>query len=999
MKFVPENVAALVLKSAVTILLFLLTVLEPSCAPAAPNDSVTEEIFRQRLGWWSLQPVRPPVVPTVKNAAWCRTELDHFILAGLERAALAPAPEADRRTLARRLSFALTGLPPKPADVEKFAADPSPRAFEALVDSLLDSPHFGERWARHWLDVVHYADTHGYEWDAPAKHAWRYRDYLVRAFNADVPFQQLILEQLAGDLLPPRVDARSGLNESLLGPMSMRLGERRHGDNAGAEGVTQEAIANIIDTVSKGFLGTTVACAQCHDHKLDAISQRDYYALAGVFMSTRWGVRCADAVDPNAAVIAELRAKKNSLRAELAKLWLNSRDSLLAKFTALPADEKLLATPPDSLASLWRQILLRSTNGTALASVWPNLRDEFQREREQRLAANRTNLTLLADFTREDGPAGWRWDGLGMSHGLVRDGELVVTDEGDAVLAQVLPAGRWSHAFSPRLAGAVRSPLFAPGAPVTFSAHHAAGKHAARAFIVDQAFHSERLAFLNQPQPAWLTLTAGNFDRLAGGNDTAPRRVYFEIATKSLNNYFPPRTGYGGLNEKDVADERSWFGVTRVYQHATGKGPQDELARFAPLFAAGTAPESKAQLAARFADTLLAAVTRWAADRCDNDDARLLNEALAAKWFANDSSASPALAPLLAAYRATEKRLQPDRTIGSADDWKEARNERLSVRGAYTEFGDEVPRGNLRLLGGATAQSSASGRLELARSIASETNPLTARVFVNRVWLHLFGEGLVRTPDDFGHLGEQPVHPELLDHLAARFVAEGWSLKKLVRLLVTSATWRQASTPGTAALQIDAENRLWHHVPLRRLDAECVRDAILAVSGRLDPTFGGAPIDPYRTAQDAAKRLFSGPLDGLGRRSLYLKMTLMEPPKFLALFNQPIPKLTTGKRDVTNVPDQALALLNDPFVIAMAKHWSERVLPDGANSPETRAAAMFATALGRAPRDEELARLVKLAARSAELHGLASSALLTCQPVWQDVAHALFNVKEFIYVH
>ena len=257
----------------------------------------------------------------------------------------------------------------------------------------------------------------------------------------------------------------------------------------------------------------------------------------------------------------------------------------------------------------------------------------------------------------------------------------------------------------------------------------------------------------------------------------------------------------------------------------------------------------------------------------------------------------------------------------------------------------------------------------------------------------------MRTPDDFGHLGEKPVHPELLDHLAARFVAEGWSLKKLVRLMVTSATWRQASTPSEAALNIDAENRLWHHVPLRRLDAESVRDAILAVSGRLDPALGGAPIDPYRAAQDAAKRLFSGPLDGLGRRSLYLKMTLMEPPKFLALFNQPIPKLTTGKRDVTNVPDQALALLNDPFVIAMAKHWSERVLKDGAASPETRATTMFTAALGRPPRAEELARLVKLATRSAELHGLAPGALLTYQPVWQDVAHALFNLKEFIYVH
>lgn len=959
------------------------------------------ELFRKRMEWWSLQPVRAASPPAVRRSAWCRTDLDRFILARLEKAALPPAPEADARTLARRLSFALTGLPPKPEDVEKFAADKSPRAFEALVDALLASPHFGERWARHWMDVVHYSDTHGYEWDAPAKHAWRYRDYLVRAFNADLPFKQLVLEQLAGDLLPPRVAPRTGLNEAILGPMALRMGERRHGDNAFADGVTQEAMANIIDTVSKGFLGTTVACAQCHDHKLDAVSQHDYYALAGIFMSTRWSVRCADAADPNLEVLAELRRHKQTLRAELAKLWLASREPVLAKLAALPADEKPSPAFPDSLASVWRQSLLRSTNGTALATAWPKLREEFQREREKRLAANQANLKLLADFTRTDSNGGWCWDGFGMKHGLVRDGEPVVTDEGDAALAQLLPAGRWSHAWSMRLAGAARSPLFAPGSVDTFSAGYAAGKHAARAFIVDQCFHSERLAFLNQPQPAWLTLTAGNFDRLAGGRDTnAHRRVYLELVTKSLNNYFPPRTGYGGLKESDVADERSWFGVTRVYQHPAGKPPQDELGRLAPLFAGGTAPESKAQLAARFADTLLGAISRWAEDRCDSEDVRLLNEALAAKWLPNEATAT-ALAPLVTAYRAAEKRLQPDRTIGSADDWNEGRNERLNVRGTYTDFGDEVPRGNIRLLGGAVTRDvlDSSGRLELARSIASESNPLTARVFVNRVWLHLFGEGLVRTPDDFGHLGEKPVHPELLDYLAARFMADGWSLKKLVKLMVTSATWRQAGTISEAARTKDAENRLWHHLPQQRLDAESVRDAMLAVSDRLDPVLGGEPIDPYRTAQDAAKRLFSGPLDGRGRRSLYLKMTLMEPPKFLALFNQPIPKLTTGKRDVTNVPDQALALLNDPFVLAMAKHWGDRVLKDGAASPEARAKAMFATALGRPPRAEELSRLVKLADRSAELQGLAPGALMVCAPVWQDVAHALFNVKEFIYVH
>ena len=309
-----------------------------------------ESVYRDRLAWWSLQPVSKPRPPQVQDTSWPRNKVDNFILAGLEAKGLRPAAEADRRTLARRLSFALTGLPPKPEDVERFAARKSPRAYDDLVRSLLDSPHFGEHWARHWMDVVHYSDTHGYEWDTPAKNAWMYRDYLIRAFNADVPFQQLALEQVAGDLIKPRVDARTGLNESILGPMAMRLGERRHGDNADAEGVTQEATANIIDTVSKGFIATTVACAQCHNHKLDAVAQRDYYGLAGILMSTRWGVRGADTQDPNLTVINELKGIKHGIRNNLMQQWRAAKNSMVEKIgaerfeaAAKPADKKASA--------------------------------------------------------------------------------------------------------------------------------------------------------------------------------------------------------------------------------------------------------------------------------------------------------------------------------------------------------------------------------------------------------------------------------------------------------------------------------------------------------------------------------------------------------------------------------------------------------------------------------------------------------------------------------
>ncbi|MEX2168634.1 MAG: PSD1 and planctomycete cytochrome C domain-containing protein [Pirellulales bacterium] len=942
-----------------------------------------ETLYRERLRWWSLQPLSVVPPPPVQQRAWVRNEVDQFILAALEAKNVPPAAEADRRVLARRLSFALTGLPPTPELLDRFLANASADAEVAYVQSLLDSPHFGERWARHWMDVMHYADTHGYEWDVPAKNAWMYRDYLIRAFNADVPFRQLVLEHLAGDLIEPRVDAVTGLNESLHGPMALRLGERRHGDSAAAEGVTQEAMANIVDTVTKGFLATTVACAQCHDHKLDAVAQRDYFALAGVFMSSRWSSRGVDAVDPNERIIDELRCIKQDIRAELANIWLASNEFIVSHLQAISAGDAATTRFPEKLVAFWQRM-----------QTEPIGSDEFNQECARRRAANEANLKLVADFTRAGAPAVWQWDGFGMRHGFVGDGEIVVAEEGDAALAQVLPAGRWSHVWSMRLPGALRSPLYDGTAATTFSIGCAGGRHAAYSMIVDQALHSERMQFIDQPSPVWLTLTAGEFDTLEGSVDRARRRVYLELATKSLNNYFPPRTGYGGVKETDLPDERSWFGVTQVYEHPPGKPPLDELSRFAPLFA------DEADWPTRFANLLQAAVERWSRDEYSSEDARLLDDALQANLLPNDVQATPRLAELVADYRATAKKLQPDRTIGSLADWHEGQDERIGIRGSYTEFGDEVPRGNISFLGGAAERRVpfSSGRWELALGIASDRNPLTARVFVNRVWLHLFGEGLVRTPDDFGHLGQTPSHPELLDYLADRFVAEGWSLKKLVTLLVNSATWRQSGIASAAAMEVDPENRIWHHIPVRRLEAEAIRDSILAVSGRLDPTLYGPPIDPYRLATDAAKRLYCGPLDGDGRRSIYLKMTLMEPPRMLAVFNQPIPKLTTGRRDVTNVPNQALALLNDPFVIEMARHWGEQVLQDGATSPEERAARMYSTALARPPQPEETARLVKLAEQSAKLRGLDASRLMDCQPAWQDAAHAIFNLKEFIYV-
>jgi hypothetical protein len=411
--------------------------------------------------------------------------------------------------------------------------------------------------------------------------------------------------------------------------------------------------------------------------------------------------------------------------------------------------------------------------------------------------------------------------------------------------------------------------------------------------------------------------------------------------------------------------------------------------------------------AARYGGWFSAAVNAFVAGTTTDDDVRLINWLLDNGLLTNcrTSDDEPQLSALVERYRQTEQRLLRPWTVNGLADLDPGFDYRLNIRGDYDQLADPVPRGCLRLVQErcgddvpAVGDPSRSGRLRLAEFIASPQNPLTARVYVNRVWHWLFGTGIVATPSDFGHLGGAPSHPELLDWLTTRFIADGWSTKKLIREIVLTETWRQSGQAREEGMTVDPRNRMLHHYPLRRLEAEAIRDALLAVSGRLDDRLSGPPINPYRVHEDPQKRLFSGPLDGDGRRSLYLKATIMEPPKFLALFNQPDPKIPTGHRDVTNTPAQSLALLNDPFVHAMAEHWATQLVQSTDDSVESRLAAMFRVALGRPPTNGELERWSASVADLSELHHLDAASKMTSVPLWKDVAHALFNVKEFIYV-
>ncbi|MDQ3622198.1 MAG: DUF1549 domain-containing protein, partial [Verrucomicrobiota bacterium] len=458
-----------------------------SAAIAGAFDDGWAEAFKKRLDWWSLRPLRTAQPPVVQDAAWSREPVDRFIRAALEAAKLEPAPRAEPEVLLRRLSLVLTGLPPAPEQRARFLEQwkqDAAAAGEKLVDELLASPHFGERFARHWMDVVRYTDTYGYEWDIPAKGSWEYRDYLIRAFNGDVSYRQFLTEQIAGDLLrEPRIDRELGIEESLIGPMFYHLGEHRHGNSLQFNGIHQEMVNNKIDAFSKAFLATTVACARCHNHKLEAVSQRDYYALAAVFMTPRWVARAVDAPGKNDAALAKLTELRGEIRSKIAAQWLAAaqredawpaevlkaaiepRPALaakpVAKTTATTKAAPLAKAAPAPLAAKLEEIAypiarLAKAQGE-VETLWNELAREWREARAARLE-NNALFQVLADFREPALPEGAVIDGDGMKHGWVEEGTPRIALEGDGVIAQLLPRGYHTHALCSKLPGSMRLP-------------------------------------------------------------------------------------------------------------------------------------------------------------------------------------------------------------------------------------------------------------------------------------------------------------------------------------------------------------------------------------------------------------------------------------------------------------------------------------------------------------------------------------------------------------
>ena len=695
----------------------------PAVKPPDPGES-----------HWAFQPVKRPDVPklSAQHSALSTHPIDAFVRTKLEAAGLKPAPPADKRTLIRRATFDLTGLPPTPAEIDAFLADPSPGAFAKVVDRLLASPAYGERWGRHWLDVARYADSNGLDENTAFGNAWRYRDYVIRSFNADKPFDRFVREQVAGDLLPSHSDAERADNLTATGYLVL-------GPKLLAEPDKQKMLLDVadeqLDTLGKGLMGLTLGCARCHDHKFDPIPTRDYYSLLAVFTSTR---------------------------------TMQNLNTVAKAFEA-----PLPTTSPQQAARA--------------------------KEIEKKLFAKTREVRLAQDKVRKE-----------------------------------------------------------PDAEKKKPLQEAVKK-----------LQAEVEAIRKETPPGDFVLCVEEGTAAAYG--TQPRNLYVQVR----GNYVTPGEEAPAVFPRVIAGEQQ-----------------------APFVPAKPNPADKPEP-------------------------------------------------------------------------------------AKTRFGQVRER---------------SGRLELANWLTDPRHPLTARVFVNRLWQHHFGEGLVRSPDNFGQLGERPTHPELLDWLARRFVESGWSVKHLHRTMLLTSAYQMSSAHNPSAAATDPDNRLLWRYPRRRLEAEAIRDAMLAVAGNLDRTVGGSLLANGNFEYINNEHSKGEVRYGSARRSVYLPVIRNNVFPFFQTFDFPEPSVMTGKRASTVVAPQALYLMNSPFAAKQAEAFADRVLKAEPSDDARRVALAYRLAYGREPAAAEVSRALGFAA-SYQAALDEKDAAKRRAAAWAALCQSVFAGSEFVYVN
>jgi hypothetical protein len=786
--------------------------------------------------FWSFKPISQASPPTSKQKDWAVNPIDQFILASLEKNGLKPAPQADKTTLLRRATFDLTGLPPTEKELQDFLADKSPKAFEKVVDRLLASPRYGERWGRHWLDVMRYADSTGSDEDHRYPHAWRYRDYVVEAFNADMPYNQFVREQLAGDILA--ADPNSGVGyRGIVATGFLALGKKALAQKD-LPLKRYDVVDDQIDVTAKAFLGLTVTCARCHDHKFDPIATRDYYQLAAIFASTLSyaGGATGDPIQTPLAAPGDFEAFK--------KQW-SAYNALERKVAGI--------IDFDKDAKKYRDMGERTIAASMLAAY--------------RVYAKGEALAVVAADTKLDENLS-RW-------------------------VEYLKDGR-----RPELA-------------------------------------------------KWRAATDANRQDVAAEYQEEFRRSAYQYDQdlswwKQAQSNFPNAGKVAGPHPRMSAEKDPFF--VAIWQDG---GP---LYRSREAQMAALSPEKAKQ-----AETLLAQAAEM------------------------------------------EKTL-PTKEVPMACAVKEGdtMDQKIFVRGDYHNLGDPVERtvpAILRLSAPAPDVKTKSGRLELADWIVDPRNPLPPRVMANRIWQGHFGDGIVRTPDNYGRLGERPSNPELLDYLAKTFVESGWSIKKMNRTIMLSRTYQMSAAYDEATKAKDPENRLISHFPRQRLSIEEIRDSFLAMGGDLDLTMGGT-LDPGvgTDGETSAGRISMNP-ESTNRRSIYLPLRRSNLPNLYMLFDFGDATTPDGHRSPTTVATQALFAMNSPLVIREAKNVADAVLKQE-KQDKRRVEEIYLRVLDRRPDANEIDKSLTY------LTGFRQKwKQIDEEQAWTSLTHALMASNEFIFVY
>jgi hypothetical protein len=840
---------------------------------------------------WSFQPVVRPTVPSVGRSG---NPVDRFIQARLAEQKLRPSPEADRHTLIRRLSFDLTGLPPSPEEVTAFERDTRADAYEQLVERLLNSPRFGERWARHWLDAVRYAETHGFEMNNPRPNAWPYRDYVIRAFNEDKPYDQFVREQIAGDVL--------GADEATGFLVAGAWDQVKSPDEVLTKNQRADELHDIVSVTGSAFLGLTVGCARCHDHKFDPVPMRDYYALKAVFAGVQHGDRARRAPD-EAAREQELAARRRRLAAI---------DAALVEFEPLA------------------QVGAVDTNRLR-APVHPRLNVE----RFAPVSAKRLRFTINATSGGEP-----------------------CLDELEVFTAGLTPTNVALAGF---------------GTKATASGTYPNSEIHRLEHVIDGRYGNGRSWISHEAGKGWVELEFPDVVTL--------QRV---VWARDREEKYGDRLATDYRIEVAAAD-----GAWRTVASSADRRPFQSGQRWQPDYSTN-----------RLSASRRAELERQLSARRDREE-RIRELTQRPMVYAGE-------------FKMPEptQRLHRGDPMAPREEVMPGTLTKIALRPAgVTELpgASDFPLRTSHFGPGSPTSAPSEEqqrRLTLANWITDPANPLTARVIVNRLWQHHFGEGLVSTPSDFGVNGARPTHPELLDWLAAELMSHGWSLKRIHRLIVTSATYRQASESGKSEAEsrkaeptdrpslrtsdfalpasVDAGNRLLWRYPSRRLEAEAIRDTMLAVAGRLDLRMGGPGWSPFVPNENYV-RVYA-PKDkfepGDFRRMIYATVVRQRPDGVFGAFDCPDGGQVAPRRSRSTTPLQALNLLNSGFVMQVAEMFGERLRRESGDDVAAQVERGFQLAFQRAPAREELAA----GADFARERGLAA------------FCRALLNANEFVFV-